>query len=70
MAKPDDDKQRPAGTRAPDTLGDSETERRARRKGRDGDGRPLHAEETAPGERGNAPYGDSEAGRRAERPGT
>jgi len=53
---------------APDTLNESERERRARREPRVG-GRPLWPEETAPGERGDAPYGDSEPGRPEERPG-
>jgi hypothetical protein len=47
---------------APDALNASEHERRAARPGRDGAGRPLNAEETAPGERGDGPYGDSEPG--------
>jgi hypothetical protein len=55
---------------APDALGDSEAERRAERKGRDGEGRPLHPEETSPGERGDGPYGDSEPRVRGDRPGT
>lgn len=53
---------------APDTLTQSERERRAAREARAG-GRPLWPDETAPGERGDAPYGDSEPGRREERPG-
>jgi hypothetical protein len=53
---------------APDALSASERERRAARTPRAG-GRPLHPEETAPGERGDGPYGDSEPGRRDERPG-
>jgi hypothetical protein len=53
---------------APDTLSASEPERRAARTPR-ADGRPLWPEETAPGERGDAPYGDSEPGKPTERPG-
>ena len=53
---------------APDTLSASEPERRAARTLRGG-GRALWPEETAPGERGDAPYGDSEPGRPEERPG-
>lgn len=53
---------------APDALSASERERRAARPPRKR-GRPLRAEETAPGERGDAPYGDSEPGRPDERPG-
>jgi len=53
---------------APDALSASERERRAARTPRAG-GRPLRPEETAPGERGDAPYGDSEPGRPDERPG-
>jgi hypothetical protein len=55
---------------APDALGASERERRAARGAHGRGRRPLHAEETAPGERGDAPYGDSEPGPRVERPGT
>ena len=55
---------------SPDALNDAERERRARREGRDVEGRPLHREETAPGERGDAPYGDSEPTVRGDRPGT
>jgi hypothetical protein len=54
--------------KAPDALGASERERRAAREPRKG-GRPLQREETAPGERGDAPYGDSEPGRPEEKPG-
>ena len=57
-------------TASPDALNDSERERRAKREGRDVEGRPLHREETAPGERGDAPYGDSEPAVRGDRPGT
>ena len=53
---------------APDALGASERERRAAREPRAG-GRPLQREETAPGERGDAPYGDSEPGWPEENPG-
>ena len=53
---------------APDALSASERHRRAARTRRAG-GRPLGREETAPGERGDAPYGDSEPGRPNERPG-
>ena len=53
---------------APDALGASERERRAARETRTG-GRPLWPEETAPGERGDAPYGDSEPGEAEPRPG-
>ena len=52
---------------APDTLSAAEPERRAARTR--ADGRPLWDNETAPGERGDAPYGDSEPGRRTDRPG-
>jgi hypothetical protein len=48
--------------RAPDVLGTSERQRRAARAARES-GRPLRAEEMAPGERGDGPYGDSEPGR-------
>jgi hypothetical protein len=54
---------------SPDALNDAERERRARREGRDVEGRPLHREETAPGERGDGPYGDSEPRVRGDRPG-
>ena len=54
---------------SPDAL-DAERERRAKREGRDAGGRPLHDEETAPGERGDGPYGDSEPKVRGDRPGT
>jgi len=53
---------RPPAPHAPDALAASERERRAARESRAG-GRPLWPEETAPGERGDAPYGDSEPGR-------
>jgi len=59
---------RAAAPHAPDTLTESEHERRAARNARSG-GRPLWPEEEAPGERGDGPYGDSEPGRRKERPG-
>ena len=55
---------------SPDALNEAERKRRAQREGRDVEGRPLHAEETAPGERGDGPYGDSEPKVRGERPGT
>lgn len=55
---------------SPDALNESESERRAERRGLDAEGRPLHPEETAPGERGDGPYGDSEPGVRGDRPGT
>jgi hypothetical protein len=53
---------------APDALNASERERRAARSPH-ASGRPLWPEETAPGERGDAPYGDSEPGRPEDRPG-
>ncbi|HXU91058.1 MAG TPA: hypothetical protein VFQ62_19605 [Methylomirabilota bacterium] len=53
-----DEKRQP--TPSPDALNAAERERRAERQGRDSAGRPLHEEETAPGERGDGPYGDSE----------
>ena len=62
------EKTRPPAPGAPDALNESERKRRAARASRSG-GRPLHREETAPGERGDAPYGDSEPGRSEERPG-
>lgn len=68
MEPSDRDPREPA--RSPDALSEPESERRAEREGRDGEGRPLHAEETAPGERGDGPYGDSEPRVRGERPGT
>jgi hypothetical protein len=55
---------------SPDALAQAERERRAERGGRDVEGRPLHREETAPGERGDAPYGDSEPPVSGDRPGT
>jgi hypothetical protein len=54
---------------SPDTLNEAERERRAKRGDRGVPGRPLHREETAPGERGDGPYGDSEPGGRGDRPG-
>jgi hypothetical protein len=63
-----DKKKEPA--QAPDALNEAESERRAEREGRDVEGRPLHGEETAPGERGDGPYGDSEPRVRGDRPGT
>ncbi len=63
-----DKRREPASS--PDALNDAERERRAERKGRDGAGRPLHAEETAPGERGDGPYADSEPRTGGDRPGT
>jgi hypothetical protein len=54
----------------PDVLSQPDAERRAEREGHDAEGRPVHAEETAPGERGDAPYGDSERAVRGDRPGT
>jgi hypothetical protein len=68
MAK-DNDKTR-ATAQSPDALAKPEKERRAERESRDADGRPLHGEETAPGERGDGPYGDSEPRVRGDRPGT
>jgi hypothetical protein len=56
-------------TPSPDALDDADRERRAEREGRDVEGRPLHAEETAPGERGDGPYGDSEPRVSGDRPG-
>ena len=53
---------------SPDTLNEAERERRAEREGRAVGGRPLHREETAPGERGDGPYGDSEPPVRGDRP--
>ena len=64
-----DKKREPAST-SPDALNDAERERRAERRGRDEQGRPLHAEETAPGERGDGPYADSEPRTGGDRPGT
>ena len=64
-----DTKKQPA-PHSPDALSDPESERRAEREGRNVEGRPLHAEETAPGERGDGPYGDSEPRVRGDRPGT
>jgi len=55
---------------SPDVLNEAERERRAEREGRDAKGRPVNAEETAPGERGDGPYGDSEPEVRGDRPGT
>jgi len=55
--------------KAPDALSASERQRRAARGGRAGGGRPLRREETAPGERGDAPYGDSEPGAPEPHPG-
>lgn len=49
-----------AERKAEDRLAETDEERRAARKGRDDDGRPVRQDETAPGERGDAPYGDSE----------
>jgi hypothetical protein len=46
--------------KAEDRLAEADEERRAARKGRDDDGRPVGQDETAPGEQGDAPYGDSE----------
>jgi len=48
--------------KAEDRLAEADEERRAARKGRDDDGRPVRKDETAPGERSDAPYGDSERG--------
>jgi hypothetical protein len=70
MSQHDERKKDTPAPGAPDILSASEPERRAARKGRDGEGRPLNAEETAPGERGDGPYGDSEPGRRTDRPAT
>ena len=44
-----------------DRMNEADKERRAARKSRDSEGRPLDKDETAPGERGDGPYGDSEA---------
>jgi hypothetical protein len=66
--KPATEKTAPAPM-APDALSASERQRRAARVGRDGGGRPLRREETAPGERGDGPYGDSEPGTPEEQPG-
>ena len=44
-----------------DRMNEADEERRAARKGRDSQGRPLDKDETAPGERSDGPYGDSEA---------
>jgi hypothetical protein len=49
-----------AEPRAEDRLAKADEERRAARKGRDDKGRPVRKDETAPGERSDAPYGDSE----------
>jgi hypothetical protein len=68
MTKSHDKKTEP--TASPDALNGAERERRAEREGRDVEGRPLHAEETAPGERGDGPYGDTERKVRGDRPGT
>jgi hypothetical protein len=69
MTPPEPDrKHEPASSR--DSLDDADLERRARREGRNLEGRPLNAEETAPGERGDGPYGDSEPRVRGDRPGT
>jgi hypothetical protein len=54
---------------AEDKLNEADNERQAAREGRDVEGRPLHPDETAPGERSDGPYGDSEPGKR-RRPGT
>jgi hypothetical protein len=51
-----------AERKADDRLAEADDERRAKRKGLDGDGRPLREDETAPGERSDAPYGDAEKG--------
>jgi hypothetical protein len=68
MTDDKDKKREPASS--PDALNDAERERRAERRGRDAKGRPLHAEETAPGERGDGPYADSEPRTGGDRPGT
>jgi hypothetical protein len=68
MTNGHDKRKEPAAS--PDALNDAERERRAKREGRDAEGRPLHAEETAPGERGDGPYGDTEPKVRGDRPGT
>jgi hypothetical protein len=68
MDERNDEKKKAPAPHAPDTLTESERERRAARGWRPG-GRPLWPEETAPGERGDAPYGDSEPGRPGERSG-
>lgn len=68
MSQDNDRDKKPPAT--PDALTESDALRRAKREGRDVEGRPLHAEETAPGERGDGPYGDSEPRVRGDRPGT
>ena len=50
--------------KAEDRLAEADEERRAARKGGDDTGRPVRKDETAPGERSDAPYGDSERGAR------
>jgi hypothetical protein len=65
----EDKNQKTEPAASPDALNDAERERRAKREGHDVEGRPLHREETAPGERGDAPYGDSEPRVRGDRPG-
>lgn len=67
MTNGKDPKQEPADS--PDALNQAERERRAERGARNVEGRPLHREETAPGERGDGPYGDSEPGAPGDRPG-
>ena len=57
-------------TRAEDRMNEADEERRAARAGRDTEGRPVHEDETAPGEHGDGPYGDSEPGKPGRRPGT
>lgn len=59
-----------AEPKAEDRLNEAAEERRAARKGRDADGRPVREDETAPGERGDGPYGESEPGTPGKRPGT
>jgi hypothetical protein len=50
-----------AERKSEDRMNEADEERRAARKGRDSEGRPLDKDETAPGERSDGPYGDSEA---------
>ncbi len=59
-----------AERKAEDRLNEADEERGAARPGRDAEGRPVHTDETAPGERGDGPYGDSEPGEPGPRPGT
>ncbi|HEV8617133.1 MAG TPA: hypothetical protein VGU22_16700 [Methylomirabilota bacterium] len=68
--KGDEAKRKGPAPAAEDVLDTADRERRAERSAPERGGRPLHREETAPGERGDAPYGDSERGDRRARPGT